>query len=201
MPIGKLCAALLLTGLCGALAIPVTRAARETGSTELRQRAVINKANWKENPKIIAIREIVSATNAGLKSGALKTSERTLEYCDDGGLFTRRRIAHDLQGGVPWYANYGEGQDASWDFQYYYDGAGLLRFVYAIARSTNGTRERLRIYFDETGKQVWKTDDLLKGSGCPGCFSAYGDADEKFKFDPAKAFVNLGNCQEIKPKK
>jgi len=44
-------------------------------------------------------------------------------------------------------------------------------------------------------------DEFLKGPGCPLCFSAYSDTDEKFVFDPAKAFANLGNCQEIKPKK
>jgi hypothetical protein len=165
------------------------------------QNAEITKANWEENPKIIAIREIVSATNAKLKSGELKTATRELEYCSDGGLFTRRRIAHVAKGGVPWYANYGEGQDESSDFQYYYDGSGRLRFVYAIARSTNGTRERLRVYFDESGKRVWKIDDFLRGPGCPVCFSGYGDSDEKFKFDPAKEFVTLGNCEEIKPKK
>lgn len=194
-------AVLVLAAFCGVLAVPVTRATRDAESARSRQGTGITKANWEESPKIIAIRKIVSATNAELKSGAFKTSERKLEYCDDGGLFTRRRIAHDLRGGIPWYANYGEGQDASWDFQYYYDGSGRLRFVYAIARSTNGTRERLRIYFDETGKRVWKTDDLLKGTGCPGCFSAYGDSDEKFAFDPAKQFLTLGNCQEIKPQK
>jgi hypothetical protein len=184
-------AVLVLTLACGVLAAPSILARQNTG---------INKTNWEQDPRILAIREVVSATNAGLKSGELKTSQRKLEYCDDGGLYTLRRIAHDAKGGVPWYANYGEGQDASWDFQYYYDRAGRLRFVYALARSTNGTREQMRVYFDEAGKRVWKADDMLKGPGCPGCFSGYSDTDKKFVYEPAKEFATLGNCQEIKPK-
>jgi hypothetical protein len=68
-----------------------------------------------------------------------------------------------------------------------------------MARSANGTREELHIYFDENGKRLWKTDKLLKGQGCPGCFSAYYDSDKALAFDPAKDFANDEGCKEIKP--
>lgn len=158
----------------------------------------ITEKNWQQHPKIRAIRGIVSSVNAGLKKGAFKTSERRFEYCDDQH-FTLRRIAHDSKGVVAWYEDYSEGEDASWDFYYYYDRAGRLRFVFAFARAANGTREQLRIYLDETGKRLWKTDKLLKGWGCPGCFSAYSESDAALAFDPAKAFAKDDGCKEIKP--
>jgi hypothetical protein len=176
-----------------------TTAPREAATQPTSQETEITKANWQQHPHIIAIREIVSATNADLKKGTFKISGRVLKNCDSGQIITVRKIAHDSKGAVPWYENYGEGQDASWDFQYYYDHAGRLRFVFAIARSANGTREQLRVYFDETGKRLWKTDKLMKGSGCPGCFSAYADSDKALAFDPAKDYADVAGCEEIKP--
>ena len=158
----------------------------------------ITEKNRQQHPKIRAIRRIVSSVNAGLKTGTFKTSERRFEYCDDQH-FTLRRIARDSKGVVAWYEDYSEGEDASRDFYYYYDRAGRLRFVFAFARAANGTREQLHIYFDETGKLLWKTDKLLKGWGCPGCFSAYSESDEALAFDPAKAFAKDVGCKEIKP--
>ena len=146
----------------------------------------------------MAIRRIVGSINADLKGRVFKISEQRLQHCDDDQFFNVRRIARDSKGAAPWYEHYSEGQDASWDFQYYYDSAGKLRFVFAIARSTNGTREQLRIFFDEAGKRIWKNDKLLKGTGCPGCFSGYPDSDKGLAFDPAKDFANAKGCEEIK---
>jgi hypothetical protein len=180
--------ALLLIAIWGAGALPAA------GFGQGRE---ITAANWERNPQIIAIRGIVGPINAGLKSGAYKTSEREFNNCE-GQFFVIRRIARDSRGAVAWYEDYLEGEDATWDFQYYYDSAGRLRFVFAMARSTNGTREQLRIYFDETAKRLWKNDKFLKGPGCPGCFSAYYDSDKALAFDPGKEFANDEGCEEIK---
>jgi hypothetical protein len=141
----------------------------------------------------------VSPIDDGLKKHAFKTSQRSFKHCENDQFFTVRRIARDSKGAVRWYERYSEGQDASWDFQHYYDSAGRLRFVFAMARAANGTREQLRIYFDETGKRLWKNDKVLKGSGCPGCFSGYSDSDKGLAFDPAKEFANNEGCEQIKP--
>jgi hypothetical protein len=119
------------------LPAPITASApQETGTTSAGEETKITAANWRQNSKIIAIRQL---------------------------------------------------------------RAGRLRFVLAVARSANGTREQLRIYFDEAGKRLWKTDKLLKGLGCPGCFSAYYDSDERLAFDPAKDFAIVAGCHEAKP--
>ena len=180
--------ALLLIAVWGAGAFPAAGFGQATEITE---------ANWQRNPQIMAIRGIVGPINAGLKSGAYKTSEREFKNCENAFLLVRR-IVRDSAGAIAWYENYSEGEDATWDFQYYYDRAGRLRFVFAMARSTNGTREQLRIYFDETGKRLWKNDKFLKGLGCPGCFSAYYDSDKALAFDPGKDFANDEGCEETK---
>lgn len=183
--------ALLLIAIWGAGAFPAAGFAQASEITE---------ANWQRNPQIMAIRGIVGPINAGLKSGAYKTSERDFKNCENAFLVVRR-IARDSTGAIAWYEDYSEGEDATWDFQYYYDRAGRLRFVFAMARSTNGTREQLRLYFDENRKRLWKDDKFLKGPGCPACFSAYYDSDKALAFDPGKGFANEEGCEEIKKSK
>ena len=167
--------------------------------TQPGQETSITEANWRRHPKITAIRNIVRSVNAGLRKRRYKTARREFESCPNQ-YFTLRRIARDAKGVVAWYEEYFEYEDGSYDFHAYYDHAERLRFVLAVARAANGTREQLRIYFDETGKRLWKIDKLLKGWGCPGCFSSYSDSDEGLAFDPAKEFANDKGCEEIKTK-
>jgi hypothetical protein len=188
--------ALFLATLWAVVAFPSSSPRTIPAQPAAPQKSEISKSNWEQNPQIVEIRKIVAATDAALKNKAFKTSERRFEYCGNAQL-TVTRTAHDSNGAVPWYENYSEGQDASWDFHYYYDGASHLRYVSATARSTNGTRELLHIYLDESGKRLWKTDKLLAGTGCPGCFSAYANTDEKLVFDPAKDIATGEGCNEI----
>jgi hypothetical protein len=189
---------LFLILLWAVLAFPSSGLQTAPARPPPQQNSEITESNWEQNPQIKAIREMVAATDAALKNHSFKTSERRFEYCPNVQL-TVRRIAQDSKGAAPWYETYSEGQDESWNFHYYYDSGGRLRFVSATARSANGTREELHIYFDENGKRLWKTDKLLKGQGCPGCFSAYYDSDKALAFDPAKDFANDEGCKEIKP--
>lgn len=191
-------ATLFLMTLWAVLAFPYSGQMTIPSQPAAPQKSEITESNWDQNPQIIEIRKMVAAIDAKLKSHSPKTSERRFEYCGNMQL-TVRRIAQDSKGAVPWYETYSEGQDESWNFHYYYDSGGRLRFVSGTARSANGTREELHIYFDENGKRLWKTDKFLKGQGCPGCFSAYYDSDKALAFDPAKDFANEEGCKEIKP--
>ncbi len=157
----------------------------------------ITDANWESHPQIKEIRRTVSAIDSGLKNRNFKVSERKFESCADQ-FFTVKRIARDAKGLTRWYEEYGEGEDSSWDLKYYYDPKGKLRFVFGVARSANGTREQLRLYFDASAKRIWQSTKLLKGLGCPGCFSAYLDSDKPLAFDPEKAFTDDSGCKEIK---
>jgi hypothetical protein len=156
----------------------------------------ITEKNWRQHPKIVAIRKIVSAVDAGLKQGSLKISQRKFE-CGNGPLL--RRIARDAKGVVKWYEDYGFGEsgDASGDNHYYYDHSVHLRFVLINIDAVNGTRQQLRAYFDESGKLLKQTYRRVTG---PGYFYPT-NVEERVKKDPAREFASAAEegCTEIKP--
>jgi hypothetical protein len=155
----------------------------------------ITEANWQQHPKIVAIRKVVSAVDAGLKSGAFKISRREFDDCWNGD--TSRRIARDAKGLVRYYETYGYGEEHDTTNKRYYDVSGRLRFVYIIDRwSGIGTG---RIYFDESGKRVWENYKFVKGAtGAYGVFGPFGD--EYFQKNPSNDFKSPSDCPEIKRK-
>jgi len=153
----------------------------------------INDRNWQKNSKIVAIRKIVNSDNAEVRNGTFKTEHR---ICEDGW-FSRLRIAHDSKGTVRWYQHYQEGEDSSWDDNYYYDDAGRLRFVIMTSYAANGTRQQHRAYFDESGRLLYHGRRLLKG---PGYFGPpVEDLKELVKMNPKKDFAEATQgCKEVK---
>jgi hypothetical protein len=153
----------------------------------------INDKNWQTNSKIVAIRKIVNSNNAEVRSGTFKTEHR---ICEEGW-FSRLRIARDSKGTVRWYQHYQEGEDSSWDDNYYYDDAGRLRFVLMTSYAINGTREQHRAYFDESGRLIYHGRRLLKGTGYFG--PPVEDLKELVKMDPKKDFAEATQgCKEVK---
>ena len=154
----------------------------------------INDKNWQKHPTIIAIRRIVNSANAEVRSGAFKTEHR---ICEEGW-FSRLRIARDSKGTIRWYQHYQEGEDSSWDDNFYYDDAGRLRFVLMTSYAANGTREQHRAYFDESGRLIYHGRRLLKGAGYFG--PPVEDLKELVKMDPKKDFgEEAQGCKEVKP--
>ena len=200
--------ALLLAAFCGSSlpspsalpkSVPVTLDIADVAAAPApgQKSQAITEKNWRQHPKIVAIRKIVSAVDAGLKQGSLKISQRKFE-CGNGPLL--RRIARDAKGVVTWYedSGYGESGDASADDHYYYDHSGHLRFVLIIIAAVNGTRQQLRAYFDEGGKLLKQTHWNVKG---PGYFYPT-NVEERVKQDPAREFASDAEegCKEIKPR-
>jgi predicted SPOUT superfamily RNA methylase MTH1 len=154
----------------------------------------INDKNWQNHPQIIAIRRIVNSTNAEIKRGAFKTEHR---ICEEGW-FSRLRIARDSKATVRWYQHYQEGEDSSWDNNYYYDDAGRLRFVLMTSYAANGTREQHRAYFDESGRLIYHGRRLLKGAGYFG--PQVEELKELVHMDPKTDFAEEAKgCKEVKP--
>jgi predicted SPOUT superfamily RNA methylase MTH1 len=153
----------------------------------------ITDRNWQKNSKIIAIRKIVNSDNDEVRTGAFKTEHR---ICEEGW-FSRLRIARDAKGTVRWYQHYQEGEDSSWDDNYYYDDAGRLRFVLMTSYAVNSTREQHRAYFDESGRLIYHGRRILKG---PGYFGPpVEDLKELVKMDPKKDFAEATEgCKEVK---
>jgi len=183
---------------------PVSRAnGREAPGQQSEQ---ITDANWRQHPKIAAIRKIVTTIDAGLKNRAFKTAEFNCGERQLCCFFTLGRIARNSTGGVVWYERYNQGTDAegnyrSFDDFHYYDSAGRLRFVLNKVYAANGSREEFRVYFDEGGKPIWQNRKKLRGPGYR--LSTPPDLEELMKLDPAKQFEEekLGEgCKLIKPK-
>jgi hypothetical protein len=154
----------------------------------------INDKNWQNNSRIVAIRKMVNAASAKVRNGAFKTEHR---ICEEGW-FSRLRIARDSKGIVRWYQHYQEGEDSSWDDNYYYDDAGRLRFVLMTSYAINGTREQHRAYFDESDRLIYHGRRLLKGQGYFG--PPVEDLKELVQMDPTKDFAEATQgCKEVKP--
>ena len=181
--------AIAVTGQTGVLARPVPSL-----DVTAQSEAEINDKNWQKHPTIIAIRKIVNSANAEVSSGAFKTEHR---ICEEGW-FSRLRIARDSKGTIRWYQHYQEGEDSSWDNNFYYDDAGRLRFVLMTAYAANGTREQHRAYFDESGRLLYHGRRLLKGAGYFG--PPVEDLKELVHMDPKADFAKEAQgCKEVKP--
>jgi hypothetical protein len=153
----------------------------------------INDKNWQNHPKIIAIRRIVNSANTAVRSGEFKTEHRICET----GWFRRLRIARDSKANVRWYQRYEEGEDSSWDNNYYYDDLGRLRFALMTSYASNSTREQHRAYFDESSRLIYHGRRILKG---PGYFGPQvEDLKELVKMEPKREFAEAAQgCKEIK---
>ena len=155
--------------------------------------AEISDKNWQNNPRIIAIRKMVNSATIEIRKGTLKTEHRVCEE----GWFSRLRIARGANGTVRWYQHYQEGEDSSWDDNYYYDDAGRLRFVLMTSYAINGTREQHRAYFDENGALIYHGRRLLKGTGYFG--PSVEDLQKLVQMDPKKDFAEeTQGCKEVK---
>jgi len=164
-----------------------------TSATTAQSEDEITDKNWQKNSKIVAIRKIVNSDKAETGNGTFKTEHWIYEE----GWFSRLRIASDAKQTVRWYQHYQEGEDSSWDNNYYYDDAGKLRFVLMTSYAINGTREQHRAYFDESGRLLYHGRKLLKG---PGYFGPpVEDLKELVRMDPKKKFAEATQgCKEVK---
>jgi hypothetical protein len=177
----------------GGMQMRVSAATHSSLDNTAQSEAELNDKNWQNNPKIIAIRKMVNSAQTEITKGTFKTEHR---ICEEGW-FSRLRVARDANGNIRWYQHYQEGEDSSWDDNYYYDDAGRLRFVLMTSYAINGTREQHRAYFDENGALLYHGRRLLKGTGY------FGPQVEELKklveMDPKKDFAEAAQgCKEVK---
>jgi len=69
--------------------------------------------------------------------------------------------------------------------EYYYDEKGILRFIYNEFGAVNGTAGAYRIYFDETGKQIYMKH------AAQGPFGSSVEPPEEIK-NPKEHFERIG---------
>ncbi|HKP36662.1 MAG TPA: hypothetical protein VJT71_07375 [Pyrinomonadaceae bacterium] len=155
----------------------------------------ITGTNWRQHPKIKAVRDIVAAVDAGMKRGVLKTSTRTFEYCEPYE-DTVRRSTVDSGKSVRRYDREGGSEDSSLTLRHYYDPQGRLRFVFITGGAVNGAQLEQRIYFDENGERIWEEHKYTKGPEYT--FPEVWPDEQLQKSDPAKAFAAVSPCKEVK---
>jgi hypothetical protein len=156
----------------------------------------ITKANWRQHPKIRAVRALVQSIKTDLGSKAYQISRREFEYCEPYQ-DTLRMMARDARGRVRLYERQGGSEDSALTWQHFYDEQGRLRFVFIQGGAANGSQLEHRIYFDETGKRIWEEHKYVKGPGYT--FPTVWPDEELQMTDPAGAFAVAPECPEIKP--
>ena len=188
----------LTVGVVLAIAIAGTQTRMLAGprrslDTIAQSEVELNDKNWQNHPKIVAIRKIVNSVKTEVRNGVYKTEHR---ICEEGWV-SRFRITRDAKATDRWYQHYQEGEDSSWDDNYYYDDAGRLRFVLMTSYAINGTREQHRAYFDESGHLIYLGRRLLKG---PGYFGPpVEDLKELVHMDAKKDFAEATRgCKEVR---
>jgi hypothetical protein len=155
----------------------------------------ITAANWRQHPKIKAVREMVAAVDGGMKKGILKASTRRFEYCEPYEDTVRRRVV-DSRGVVRRYDREGGSEDSSLTLRHYYDPQGRLRFVFITGGAVNGAQLEHRIYFDENAERIWEEHKYPKGPEYS--FPEVWPDEHLQKSDPAKAFAAVSPCTEAK---
>ena len=164
----------------------------------------ITASNWSHHPKILQVRAIVNAVDAGIKKGSFKISKREFEYCEsyEDAL---RKMAMDSKGVVRRYENQAGSDDSALTWRHYYDQLGRLRFVFITGGATNGAQLEHRIYFDESGKRLWEEHKYVKGPGYtwPEVWPEEQNDQARpiQKSEPAKAFAAKSPCDEKKRKR
>lgn len=150
----------------------------------------ITKKNWRNHPKIAAIRALVQANEAAIQGKRYQHQERT--DCDLEHSVEREAVDRDPAGVIRKYVHGVATEDSGYRTEQHYDERGRLRFVFALrgAVPTDSTGE-LRIYFAEDGKRLW-TDLQEKGEG----YSWIQDfPDAWLERDPERAWKNPPPCE------
>jgi hypothetical protein len=155
----------------------------------------VTKANWQQHPKIKAIRAIVQSVKTGMSRKSFTVRKRVFEYCEPYE-DTGRMIATDSRGRTRFYQNAGGSDDSALKWEYYYDEAERLRFVFITGGAVNGSRLEHRIYFDEAGKRIWEEHIYKKGPGYT--FPDVWPDDQLQIADAAVKFASKSICPETK---
>jgi hypothetical protein len=124
------------------------------------QQAEITGENWQARPAINRIRQLYEDIEDAAKSGAYVEREER-DACR-GEVFVGR-FFEDSAGVVRKYVMHRTTQYGSLaEARYYYDAAGVLRFVLQSVRSSRAHKE-FRFYFDESGGRLYTDERLLEG--------------------------------------
>lgn len=112
----------------------------------------INAQNWKNHPRVLEVRGVVSAVENLLRTRQLKIQVKRLECA---GIQETRTLWTDLGGKVRRLVLEWGSDDSALSSSYSYDGAGVLRFAYTRGGAVNGAEAEWRQYFGPEGRRFW----------------------------------------------
>jgi hypothetical protein len=137
-----------LSGVAFAATPPVS-----AGTTSSPQ--PITNDSWRNHPSIVAIRALVEANEAAIKSGHWGRGEKRVCESEYRALWLERIVFRDETGRVRKYVSFAGTDDSGYTLEHQFDERGRLRFVYAKSAAVNHTVREDRIYFDEDGRRIW----------------------------------------------
>ncbi len=142
-----------------AAALLVALAALPAGSRGLepaKRAAAIDRKSWRTDPRIVAIRSLVEANEAAIKSRKWPAVKRTVCESEERPFGRGATVARDGQGRIRKYVTVAGTDDSAYTIEHQYDDRGRLRFVFAKAGAFNGSEETYRLYFGEDGGEIWR---------------------------------------------
>lgn len=149
--------------------------------------------NWLNHPKTKTVREIYKSVEDGIASGRFKPAQRDFRYCEPY-LDVLRVIIAGADGRARKYRYEAGSDDSAINVSHYYDGQGVLRFVFVRAGAVNATKMEYRIYFDEAGERFWHDRRLVTGPGYT--FPDIWPEDDIIR-EPKAVFAAENGCPEL----
>jgi hypothetical protein len=140
----------------------------------------------------VEIRAIYREVRQAVAAGRLRREEQAFAYCrayED----TERTLYRDGNGTVRSYHAGRGSEDSAARAAYYYDRAGILRFVLVKAGAVNGTAIEYRVYLSNAGQRLWEERRDLKG---PGYTFPVQLPDDWLVKDPVRAFHAAHPCAD-----
>jgi len=114
----------------------------------------ITPVNWKNHPRIKAVREKVREIDAMIKNGECTVESKKKDV--PGG--QQERIIFEKDGNVIFYKIEGGGESIAYNDDYYYEN-GKLIFIYSRVGRVFGPNTHRRFYFDN-GVRFWFVNDV-----------------------------------------
>jgi hypothetical protein len=135
-----------------------------TASPVLGQEGRVRSDNWMQRPDIRQIRELYSRVERAVEAG-LYGSEESKCFC--GGEPVVAVLFADSAGVARKYEYQNVTSRAVVEARYYYDREGRLRFVFQSVTAANGAGRELRVYYDDSGRTLYRDDRLIEGPDRP----------------------------------
>lgn len=157
--------------------------------------APIGEASWRNHPVIVAIRAIVEANEAAVRSGRWRRAER--HVCSLGeGQVARDRVAYrDRDGTVRKYVTIEGTDDSVYKLEHQFDEKGRLRFVFGTSGAVNGAVVEYRLYFAPDGALICR-DRRETG---PGYTFVDGFPEASVVRDPGRDWSAPARCSAGAP--